>query len=310
MNSRINDGLTTAAGWCHFRMPPSVVGRFAHEPLVSDFLVTHIGFFPCSHGHEARRPHPLHEGIFILCLAGRGWVAPAGTPDAPRCLVEPGDALLVAPEVPHSYAADENDPWSISWFHFAGPRAHQFAAQWGVPPGISKGPVTSLWALHDLMERMIELRRKGFSRAVLMEVNALGEVALARLYSDAGLSPIGPPGADPAKDVPNRAHKLQRALAFLQVNFTRELTVAEVAQACHVSASWLFHAFPEHTGFSPLHYAINLRLQEACRLLALTDRKVAEIAVAVGYEDEFYFSRLFKKHLELSPDAYRRLFGR
>lgn len=291
-------------------MPASVLARFAHEPLVSDFLVTHLGFFPQSHRHEAWRPNPLAEGIFILCLTGRGWVADLREPDAPKRAVAPGDALLVAPAVPHYYAADEADPWSIIWFHFAGARATRFAAQLGASQRIAAGPVSGLWALHDLMGRMIELRRLGCTRAVLLESNALGEVVLARLYSEASLAPIGPAEAQPVQVLDDRARKLQQVLLFLRVHFARELTVPEVARACHVSPSWLFHAFREHTGFSPLSYAIHLRLQEACRLLSLTDRKLADIASVVGYDDGFYFSRLFKKHLGLSPDAYRRQYTR
>ncbi len=81
--------------------------------------------------------------------------------------------------------------------------------------------------------------------------------------------------------------------------------MAEVAQACQVSQSWLFHAFPEHTGFTPLGFVIHLRLQEACRLLATSSRKLEDIAVSVGYDDVFYFSRLFKKHIGVPPSAYR-----
>lgn len=175
--------------------------------------------------------------------------------------------------------------------------------------GIVKGPVTCLWELHHRIQQMIDLRTKGWSRAMLLESNTLGESVLARLYSDAILSPIQSADIGSTKDSEGRAAMMRRVLDHLRINFAQELTVADVGRACHVSTSWLFHAFPEYTGFSPLNYAIHLRLQEACRLLALTDRKVADIATAVGYEDAFYFSRLFRKHIGLSPDIYRRQYS-
>lgn len=311
MKNRTSEGAASASGWCHYKMPSSVAARFAHEPLVADFLITHLGFYPRSSGHEAWRPHPLPEAIFILCLTGRGWVMDLRLQDMPRQAVDPGEAMLLAPGVPHYYAADESDPWSIIWFHFAGPRGCQFAERLvAAAPGIVKGPVTCLWELHDRIQRMIDLRSKGWSRAVLLESNALGESVLARLYSDAVLTPIQPADIGSMKGAENRAAMLRRVLDHLRVNFAQELTVADVARACHVSTSWLAHAFPEHTGFSPLKHAIHLRLQEACRLLALTDRKVADVAAAVGYKDAFYFSRLFKKHIGLSPDSYRRQYSR
>ncbi|MBO9620944.1 MAG: helix-turn-helix domain-containing protein [Niabella sp.] len=55
------------------------------------------------------------------------------------------------------------------------------------------------------------------------------------------------------------------------------------------------------TGSSPIDYFIRLKLQYACRLLKQSDLKIGEISVEPGYDDVFYFSRLFKKNNRKLP---------
>jgi len=60
---------------------------------------------------------------------------------------------------------------------------------------------------------------------------------------------------------------------------------------------------------SPLRYIQNLRIEDAKRKLEITQLTVDEITYQVGYNDSRSFSRLFKKHTNLSPDAYRKEFS-
>ena len=56
-----------------------------------------------------------------------------------------------------------------------------------------------------------------------------------------------------------------------------------------------------------MDYFIHLKLQKACLLLYSTETKVKNVAGAIVYDDPYYFSRLFKKHMKLSPEQYRTL---
>ena len=243
-----------------------------------------------------------------MCVEGRGWVADIDNPDGARIVVDPGDVLIVPPNTPHSYGADENDPWTQLWFHATGARVEGFLAQLGVKGGPYKGRVSNLSLVKDSLHRINELRRHGCGRAVLLESAALGELAFARIYAEGCLDPVIAKGAQNGTTV--RAKKLEALTAFFQKNFPRELVLTEVARMHNVSESWLYHAFAEHTGFSPLGFVIHLRLQETCRALATSDRKLDDIASSVGYNDAFYLSRLFKKHIGLTPTAYRESYSR
>jgi AraC-like DNA-binding protein len=65
--------------------------------------------------------------------------------------------------------------------------------------------------------------------------------------------------------------------------------------------------FRHQTGMAPIEYFIHLRIRGACRLLDTTTLTVREIGYRVGYEDPYYFSRMFRKLMGLSPRQYREL---
>jgi AraC-like DNA-binding protein len=73
-----------------------------------------------------------------------------------------------------------------------------------------------------------------------------------------------------------------------------------------LSESHFSRVFKAQTGHAPLDYFILLKMQHASALLAVTDLHVKEVAAAVGYSDPYYFSRLFKQVIGVSPRDYRR----
>jgi transcriptional regulator GlxA family with amidase domain len=67
--------------------------------------------------------------------------------------------------------------------------------------------------------------------------------------------------------------------------------------------------FEQATGMPPLEYVHTLRLEEAKQMLEAGDTPVGTIANEVGYEDAGFFSRLFRRHVNLTPAQYRKRFG-
>lgn len=59
---------------------------------------------------------------------------------------------------------------------------------------------------------------------------------------------------------------------------------------------------------TPLQYLLNIRLTNAKKLLETTDYSINEIALIVGYDNALYFSRLFHKHVGVSPREYRETY--
>jgi len=99
-----------------------------------------------------------------------------------------------------------------------------------------------------------------------------------------------------------------RAQAWLDANMSREVTITALADAMSISERSLARRFKTATGKSPLAYLQSSRLNAARALLETGDMSVQSIAHQVGYSDASSFTRLFGRHLGLSPGAYRARF--
>lgn len=74
-----------------------------------------------------------------------------------------------------------------------------------------------------------------------------------------------------------------------------------------LSVSHFSDLFRDQTGQSPMSYFTQLKIRQACRFLDLTDKPVKVVAIETGYGDPYYFSRVFKKIMGLSPEKYRAI---
>lgn len=95
-------------------------------------------------------------------------------------------------------------------------------------------------------------------------------------------------------------------MLYIQDNYAEAITLESLAELFRYSAYHLSATFKESTGYSPIDYLIRVRLDQAADLLVKTDASLRVIAASVGYTDVYYFSRLFKKKLGVSPDQFRR----
>lgn len=99
--------------------------------------------------------------------------------------------------------------------------------------------------------------------------------------------------------------KVERSIAYMTDHINQPLQVATLAALANVSPSHFFALFKQRTGCPPMDYFTRLRMQHACRLLGSTSASVKEVAAALGYDDPFYFSRVFKSVHQVPPSRYR-----
>ena len=101
------------------------------------------------------------------------------------------------------------------------------------------------------------------------------------------------------------AVRIEQSVAYMAQHLDRPLQVATLAARANISPSHFFALFKRRIGSAPMDYFTRLRMERACQLLETTSLSVKEVAAELGYEDPFYFSRVFKSVNQLAPSDYR-----
>jgi YesN/AraC family two-component response regulator len=101
--------------------------------------------------------------------------------------------------------------------------------------------------------------------------------------------------------------EIWKARKFIEEHSNEELSLKRVARAVNISGNYLSEKFKEITGLNFVEYVARVRFEKACDLLENADRRISEIAFAVGFQSLSQFNRIFKKLSGRSPTAYRRM---
>lgn len=96
------------------------------------------------------------------------------------------------------------------------------------------------------------------------------------------------------------------AIVYLQDNYSRPLSIEDVAKKALLSPSYFSSVFKAHTGASITDYVQRLRISKACNMLVETDYTIDEIISKVGYNDSKFFYKIFKRYTSLTPGEYKR----
>lgn len=100
---------------------------------------------------------------------------------------------------------------------------------------------------------------------------------------------------------------IERIKIYVQRNYQKNITVEFLSSLFFMNSSYLSHMFRKQTGEKFVHYLNTIRIEKAKSLLTSTDRKLYQIARAVGYDNDKYFLRVFKKLEGITPEKFRKL---
>jgi AraC family transcriptional regulator, arabinose operon regulatory protein len=104
---------------------PHLAAIMRSRSLPGQLFPSDAGHFPRADGHRSHRPRGCSQLVLLICVGGRGRVEMAGADHA----VVRDDVVVLPPDRPHAYRADERDPWSLWWVHLAGRQLPLLAAE-------------------------------------------------------------------------------------------------------------------------------------------------------------------------------------
>lgn len=198
----------------------------------------------------------------------------------------PGDAIVLEPGRFYQYYSEGET--SYLWVHYTGFEAYSLTMSafhtlnTKISIGIHKEIV-------DCFKKMFREFIINDEAAQKITVCLLREIfALTDRYAGAG-----------KKSMP------LEAIEYIHGHYRDDIDIEELAAMEHMSCTTFRIVFKKHTGVSPNEYIIAQRVSEACRLLSQTNKSIRAIAAEIGYSDQYYFSRIFKKKVGTSPLKYR-----
>ncbi|MGG2093538.1 AraC family transcriptional regulator [Bacillus sp. S13(2024)] len=98
--------------------------------------------------------------------------------------------------------------------------------------------------------------------------------------------------------------KMEKIIAYMHQNINSKITLAELSEMVQLSPTYLSRTFKETTGYSVIDFFNKIKIDKAKELIIESNKKVKEVAQALGFADEFYFSRVFKKIEGISPSEF------
>jgi signal transduction histidine kinase/AraC-like DNA-binding protein len=99
---------------------------------------------------------------------------------------------------------------------------------------------------------------------------------------------------------------VRQAMAYLHEHYAEAISREDLARHVGLSDDYLTHCFRQEVGMTPIAYLNRYRVDQAKQLLKNTSQSITDIALAVGFSDSGYFSRVFRREVGLSPEAFRR----
>ncbi len=105
-------------------------------------------------------------------------------------------------------------------------------------------------------------------------------------------------------DVDNKL--IQEVATYIYNNYSKRLSLDDMAEKFHISKSYLSKKFKHVTGFGFKEYIVNIRIKNACKMLLDTDMTITDIAFECGFNDSNYFGDAFKHIKGISPYKYRK----
>jgi len=101
--------------------------------------------------------------------------------------------------------------------------------------------------------------------------------------------------------------KLVPSIKFMDSEFKRNPSLKEIASKSNLAPNYFHRIFKQNFEITPYNYMLRLRMEYAVKLLTTTNKSVKEVAFESGYDNEFYFSRQFKKQYNYSPGKLKKI---
>ncbi|ANE51409.1 AraC family transcriptional regulator [Flavisolibacter tropicus] len=286
--SRRRDGFV---GEKQILIPKTIIHKhITKNDFLHSLFITSIGYFPNALYHYRERKNGCEDYILLYSLAGKGNIEIGNE----RFELQPHQFIIIPPHRFHRYQANVSDPWTIYWIHFSSNQLEAFSREFKVEQFFTPTDLCYNDKIVTTWKEMYSSLANGY---------AAESIGYANFCMYRFLSFFLFPKRKTS--LPKKACPFDQSIEYMKANLEKRLTTQDIANHFKYSSSHYTALFKKKTGLSPIDYFIKMKIHYACQLLTQSDLKIKEVAEKIGYEDPYYFSRLFKLVMNKSPKDYR-----
>jgi AraC-like DNA-binding protein len=262
-------------------------------------LFFHIHYCKCRNFNKSEKPLPKitrkiqhHEIIFFT--RGKGVLKIGGK----RYLVKEGMLFYICPDVLHSIDLDTEEPIGFFSVHFSYTHVIFNDSTWTISgegniPLHQGQELKDYYQIEDIFKKLVyswDAKQPGYEFITKTFLQQL----LIAIYQNV------------TKQSKNYSItlKVEKIIQYMHQNINNRVTLTELSELVKLSPTYLSKVFKETTEYSVIEFFNKMKIDKAKELIIEGNKKVKEVAQILGFSDEFYFSRIFKRFEGISPSEY------
>ena len=217
--------------------------------------------------------------------------------DGKEHIITEGNMILYRPNEVQYYYYYAPDKTEAYWVHFTGRHVESILEFYELPETENvfyTGTSPDYQWMYRQMIQELQLCRANYEELLSLMLRHIF-IMINRYIVE---------GRKAGSDIQN---EIERATHYFNENYNKPINIDEYAESRHMSTCWFIRSFKQILKVTPMQYILSLRMANAQSLLETSEYNISEIAEAVGYDNPLYFSRLFHKHIGVSPSEYRKM---
>jgi len=283
------------AGRQRIEIPKNILkSRVQNNPMLSHLHICSIGYYPKAKDHYTYRRKGLSENFIFYCVDGHGWYKIGDQ----RYEIGPNEFFILPLGVEHAYGSDAAHPWSIYWIHFGGDALSELNKVHAVQKHFKPAIIKNSDEILTIFNRIYKTLQLGYSVDNLLFANmCLTHFLTLFVYN---IKHYDVTDTDKLDCVDN-------AILYMRERINENISLGVLSKHYNYSVSRFSNLFKQKTGYAPIDYFLQMKMQKACQQLDFSNQSIKEIAFGMGFDDPYYFSKRFRTIIGLSPKKYRSL---
>ena len=272
-------------------IPVFLLKKLSKHRLTDGLYPISLGMTQATDNYKLQQDNS-HCHTLIYCVSGSGELDYQGRTRN----IERGDLVIINPNTPFTFTINNKTADNtLYWINFTGGLAQDFAERllMKMEAGVAHAGVLN--NIVSDFDHLLALGARGYTATNVIHAVHILQQALSFLALQLRLTMFNN----------SSSFDLEAVEALMRNSLHQELSLDTLAHYSQLSKFHFAKKFKELTDSSPIQHFINMKIQHACSQLDNSDIAIKDIASGLGYSDPYYFSRLFKKLVGISPKQYR-----